>query len=468
MSGQDSLIAELRGLVGPEVVVTPDAQNVIRHTRDYCVLGRPDVGIRALTYPRSTEEVATILCYCNERRIGVQPQGGMTGLSGGAVPTGPCVVLSLERMRAIREIDTAAGTITVEAGVVMEAVQRSADAAGLFFPLDLGGRGSCQIGGNLSTNAGGNRVLRFGMARDLVLGIEAVLADGTVIDALRKVIKNNTGYDLRQLFIGSEGTLGIITAAVLRLFPKPRSVCTGIAAVDDYGAVLELLARARSGFASQLSAFEVMWPEFYRLGTVALGRRPPLEVGHGLYVLIETMGTDPLSEQDHYERVISEAMEAGIVRDAVIAKSERETTEIWSVRDSPGEWQTAGHWPQLGFDVSVPTGEIGDLVGEIRTGLAARWPDLPTLYFGHVADGNLHVSVRHASDTAAALEIERAVYGIVSGRRGSISAEHGIGSLKREFLHFSRSPQEIALMRTLKQAMDPNGILNPGKIFASG
>src|ERR1700733_14435149 len=308
MSAQSTAVANLRALVGAEAVATPDAQNIARHISDYAVQGDAGVGILALTFPRSTDQVAGILRYCNEHRIPVQPQGGMTGLAGGAVPLVPCVVMSLERMRAIRELDSAAGTITVEAGVVMEAVQRAADSADLFFPLDLGGRGTCQIGGNISTNAGGNRVLRFGMARDLVLGVEAVLADGTVINAPRKVIKNNTGYDLRQLFIGSEGTLGIITAVVLRLFPKPRSVSTGLCAVGDYAAVIGLLARARAGFASQLTAFEVMWPDFYRVGTVDLGRKPPLASGHGLYVLIETMDTDDAEDAlDRYERVIGEA-----------------------------------------------------------------------------------------------------------------------------------------------------------------
>jgi FAD/FMN-containing dehydrogenase len=452
--------------VGADIVVAPDADNVVRHTRDYCVQGDPAVGILALTYPRNTGQVAAILRYCNQRRIAVQPQGGMTGLSGGGVPIGPCVVLSLERMRAIKEIDVAAGTITVEAGVIMHAVQQAAEDADLFFPLDLGGRGSCQIGGNLSTNAGGNRVLRFGMARDLVLGVEAVLADGTVIDALRKVIKNNTGYDVRQLFIGTEGTLGIITAVVLRLFPKPRSVCTGLCAVADYAAVLALLSRARAGFASQLTAFEVMWPEFYQVGTADLGVKAPLEPGHGLYVLIETMGTDSQADLARYESVIGEALEAGIVADAVIAQSQRESNELWTVRDSPGEWQKAGHWPQLSFDVSVPTGEIGDLVDEIRANLKRRWPVLAGLYFGHIADGNLHVSIRMSGHSVPALEIEEAIYALVSQRRGSISAEHGIGTLKKDFLHLSRSPEEIALMRTIKRAMDPNGILNPGKIFA--
>jgi FAD/FMN-containing dehydrogenase len=464
-SSQSAIVSELVQRVGADVVVQPDTQNVVRHTRDYCVQGDPAVGILALTYPRNTREVAAILKFCNEHCIAVQPQGGMTGLAGGGVPVGPCVVISMERMRAIRELDVAAGTITVEAGVVMETVQKAADAADLFFPLDLGGRGSCQIGGNVSTNAGGNRVLRFGMARDLVLGIEAVLADGTVIDSLRKVIKNNTGYDLRQLFIGAEGTLGIITAVVLRLFPKPRSVCTGICAVDDYEAVLRLLRSARAGFGSQLTAFEVMWPAFYELATVGLGRKPPLPIGAGAYVLIETMGLDADTDQQRYESVIAQAMEDGIVNDAIIAQSNREVGELWSVRDSPGEWQRTPHWPQLGFDVSVPTGEIGALVGEIDAALSARWPQLRTVYFGHVADGNLHASVGMGGHSVPELEIEEVVYGIAARRRGSISAEHGIGSLKRKFLHYSRSEEELALMRAIKLAMDPNGILNPGKIF---
>lgn len=461
----NDVIADLERCVGADVVVSPDASNLVRHTRDYAVQGDPTVGILALTYPKTAAQVAAIVGYCNAHRVAVQPQGGMTGLAGGAVPVGPCVIVSLERMRAVRELDPAAGTITVEAGVLMETVQKTADAADLFFPLDLGGRGSCQIGGNLSTNAGGNRVLRFGMARDLVLGLEVVLADGSVIDGLRKMIKNNAGYDLRQWFIGTEGTLGIITAAVLRLFPKARSVCTGLCAVDDYAAVLDVLARARSGFASQLTAFEVMWPEFYALSTVGLGRKPPLAQGCGAYVLIETMGTDPGPDQDRFEAVIGAAMEAGVVKDAVVAKSQREAAELWTLRDSPGEWQKAGHWPQLGFDVSVPTGEIGALVGEIGRALHESWPDMFALYFGHIADGNLHVSVRLDGHAGRAPHIEELVFGLVARRRGSISAEHGIGTLKRGALHLSRSPEEIALMRTIKRALDPNGILNPGKVL---
>ncbi len=465
MTTDSTTFTELAALLGTDIVQAIDASNIDRLTHDYCVLGRKDVGILALVLPRNVEQVSQALKYCNDRSIAVVPQGGMTGLAGGAVPIGPSVCISMERLRQIIEVDVAAATITAEAGVAMETIQKAADAADLFFPLDLGGRGSCQIGGNLSTNAGGNRVLRFGMARDLVLGVEAVLADGTIIDSLRKVMKNNTGYDLRQLFIGAEGTLGIITKVVLKLYPKAKSVCTGIMAVDDYPAVLELLKRARTGFASQLTAFEVMWPDFYQLGTVGLGRKPPLDIGAGAYVLIETMGTDPETDQERYESVIGQAMEAGIVKDAIVAQSQREATVLWDVRDSPGEWSKGVHWPQLGFDVSVPTGEIGPRADEIGAVLKDTWPQLKAVFFGHVADGNLHVSVNMSGHDVPELDIERAVYQIVSQRRGSISAEHGIGSLKREFLHYSRSPAELALMRAIKQAMDPKGIMNPGKVI---
>lgn len=464
MTSSSTALEQLTSLLGADIVQAPDATNVGRHLRDFVVSAPAGVEIIALTYPRSTEQVSQILRYCNENNIPVVPQGGMTGLAGGGVPVTRSVVLSLERMRKIEEVDTAAATMTVEAGVVLEAVQKAADAANMFFPLDLGGRGSCQIGGNASTNAGGNRVLRYGMMRDLILGVEAVLADGTVLSSLSKVMKNNTGYDLRQLFVGTEGTLGVITRLVLRLFPKPRTVCTGLCALRDYAAVVEFLRRAKAGFGSTLSAFEVMWPEFYHLGTIALSRQPPLEPKYGIYVLIETMGTDPDSDQHRFETVIGEAVTDGVVEDATIAQSVREAQALWAIRDCPGEFPKI-YWPQMGFDVSVPTGEIGDLAAELRANLTQRWPQIRTVFFGHVGDGNLHLSAHYPDKNAPEHEIESVVYETVARRRGAISAEHGIGSLKREFLRYSRSPQELATMRALKAALDPKGILNPGKVI---
>jgi FAD/FMN-containing dehydrogenase len=458
------IYAQLVEKLGEGVVLAPDSTLIARHTKDFSMTAPESAEIVALTFPHSTEEVSRILRFCHENDLAVVPQGGLTGLNGGAVPVTRCITLSLERMRKVEELDPYASTMTVEAGVVLETVQKLADEAGFMFPLDLGGRGSCQVGGNASTNAGGNRVLRYGMMRDLVLGVEAVLADGTVISSLSKVIKNNSGYDLRQFFIGSEGTLGVITRLVLRLYPKPRSVCTGLVALSDYPSVVEMLSVAKAGFGSTLTAFEVMWPEFYELGTVALERLPPIDAKHGCYVLIETMGTDAQADQTRFEAVIGGAIESGLVQDAVIAQSVRETQSLWAIRDCPGEWPKV-YWPQLSFDVSVPTGEIGDLVEELNDKLQEKWPGIRRVFFGHVADGNLHLSVHKNGVDVSDHDIEAFVYATVETYRGSISAEHGIGMHKVEFLHHSRSPAEIEMMRTMKRALDPKGILNPGKII---
>jgi len=436
-----------------------------RHLHDWMEAAAPGTAL-ALARPRSTEEVGALLRACHRLRLPVVPQGGLTGLAGGAVPVPGCVLLSLERMCGVEEIDAAACTATVLAGTPLETVQQAAWEAGLFFPLDLGARGSCTIGGNLSTNAGGNRVLRYGMARDLVLGLEAVLADGSVVGNLNKMLKNNTGYDLKQLFVGSEGTLGVITRAVLRLHPQPRSTCTALCAVAGYDGVLELLRHVRSGLGSTLSAFEMMWPDFYGLVTRRVaGLAAPLPHGHGAYVLVESMGSDPAHDQAHFEQVLGEALEAGVVADAVIAQSGDETRALWRVRDASGELRRV-FWPHTGFDVSIAAGQIGAFVEDCCDRLRRRWPGLETVFFGHVGDANIHIGVRISEGEQPVAQIEELVYGCVGDWRGSISAEHGIGTLKRAHLHLSRSKNELAIMGLLKRALDPQGILNPGKVFA--
>jgi FAD/FMN-containing dehydrogenase len=457
-------LTDLQRLMGASAVKLGDEAFAPRHMQDFGCPAPPQARLLAAAYPGSTKEVSEVMRWCNAQDLAVVPQGGLTGLVGGATPIGPCLVLSLERMRAVEEVDAAAACMVVEAGVTLERVQKAADEAGFFFPLDLGGRGSAQIGGNASTNAGGNRVLRYGMMRELVLGLEVVLADGTIISSLNRMLKNNAGYDLKQLFIGSEGTLGIITRLVLRLHPKPVSVCTALCAAESYDAVVSLLQRVKTGFAGALSAFEVMWPEFYHVGTTALGRTPPIAEEHGLYVLMETLGGDPVADQARFELVIEEAMKASVVATAVIAQSAKDAQNLWAVRDCPGEFPKV-HWPQFGFDVSIPTGRIGQFVAECRSLMARRWPKAAALYFGHIADSNLHVSVRIDANCPDTHALEEEVFELVGEWRGSISAEHGIGVLKRQFLHLSRTPEEIALMRTLKAALDPKGILNPGKVI---
>jgi FAD/FMN-containing dehydrogenase len=460
-----SALKDLQRVAGEHVVKLGDDIFAPRHMKDFVVSAPEGVEILAAAFPTETAEVAAILRWCNDNRVPVTPQGGLTGVVGGAAPIAPCVVVSLERMRAIEEIDAAAATMTVQAGATLETVQNAADEAGFFFPLDLGGRGAAQIGGNASTNAGGNRVLRYGMMRDLVLGLEAVLADGTVVTSLNKMLKNNTGYDLKQLFIGAEGTLGIITRLVLKLYPKPASQCTALVALNGFDDALALLGRLKSGLGGALSAFELMWPDFYRVGTTALDRTPPIAEGCALYVLTDMLGADPAADSERFETIIAGAAEAGIVVDAVIAKSSAQARALWSIRDCPGEFPRAQHWPQLGFDVSVPIGDMGAFVEEARGLLTSRWPKAQALFFGHIADSNLHISVKLDEHVGSEHEIDDLIYAAVGAWRGSISAEHGIGLAKREYLHFSRSDAELALMRRIKAALDPNGILNPGKVI---
>jgi FAD/FMN-containing dehydrogenase len=397
--------------------------------------------------------VSAVLRLCHEAHVPVIVQGGLTGLAGGANPAGNEIALSLGRLYGIEEVDTASATMVVRAGTPLETCQTAAVDHGLFLALDLGSRGSCHIGGNLATNAGGIRVIRYGMAREQVLGLEVVLADGTILSSMNRMLKNNAGYDLKHLFIGSEGTLGIITRAVLRLHPPPGEIATVLCAAAHYDDVVKLLRHAQSALGG-IVAFEAMWRDYFRFNTHALNLRFFDQEPAFALIIESTMPPEQV------ERFLAGALAEGLIHDAVVARSVREAREIWSVR----EGYPIDTLPNLmNFDVSLPIGQIGDYAEACTTALLKRWPDAHASFFGHVGDSNVHICF--SAQQADAHDVDAIVYGVLGQYHGSISAEHGIGTLKRPWLHLSRSASEIALMRGLKQALDPRGILNPGKVI---
>ena len=455
------LIADIRAVVGAAGIVTGDS---VRERAD--VMGHY-MQATTLVRPASTEEVAAVLRLCHARRQVVVTHGGRTGLVEGTATTEADLILSTERMTAVEYTDVPGRSMRVQAGVTLQRVQEEAEQHDLMFPLDLGGRGSCTIGGNIATNAGGVRVLRYGMMRALVLGVEAVLADGTVLKSLNRMLKNNAGYDLKQLFIGSEGTLGVITRADLRLFARPRSTSTAFVACPDFAQFVKLLGMLDSRLGGTLSVFEAMWPEFYEATTSkATPNSPLLPYGHGMYGLIEAQGADPGADEERLERVLGEAFEAGLVVDAIVAKSEAETRAIWAAREDP--WLIGQqHGATLNFDVSVAIGDMEAYLAKLRAAATQRVPGAKVFRFGHIADGNLHVIVAPGRDDAPTLhDLEALVYGLLREFDGSISAEHGVGIERRHFLEISRTPQEIAAMRAVKAALDPHSLFNPGKVLA--
>jgi FAD/FMN-containing dehydrogenase len=442
-------------------IVSTEADVLETHACDWSGVNRQRP--RAVLRPRSVEEVSAALRACHAAGIAVVPQGGLTGLAGGATPQAGQVVLSLEWLKGIEEIDCDSATMTVLAGTPLEVAQKAAEAAGLYLALDIGSRGSCQIGGNVATNAGGNHVIRYGMARAQVLGLETVLADGTILSALTKVIKNNAGYDLNQLFIGSEGTLGIVTRAVLRLHPPPRSKNTALVATAGYDETVRLLRRLQ-GTLGGISGFEAMWPEFYRYvtGHPSTGTKPMTDA-RPFYALVEFQGSEAERDGARLEECLAEAIEAGEVLDALIAQSEREARGFWTIREGAALDQL----PYLiNFDVSAPTAQLGLLAERLTTALNARWRKGLFFVYGHIGDGNIHLSAWAGGTMGeVAHEMDEIVYGEVRRIGGSISAEHGIGTLKRAYLGHSRSAAEIEVMRRIKAALDPKGILNPGKVI---
>jgi FAD/FMN-containing dehydrogenase len=462
MAAQEAVHA-LREALGSQVVQLPEEFGD-RRVVDWS--GLPGGVPLAVIRPRDTAEVAKALHICSEHGQPVVTQGGLTGLVGGANVQGGEVAISLDRMNKIVEIDPVSSTMTVEAGTPLQVVQEAATAAGFYFPLDLGARGSCSIGGNLATNAGGNRVIKYGMMRDQVLGLEAVLASGKVIGGLNKMIKDNSGYDLRHLLIGSEGTLAIITRAVLRLRPKPTATATAWCGLPSYEAVTTLLSRAQARLAPGVSAFEVMWKGYYDAVLANLDTlRAPLDEAHPFYVLLESVGTDPVRHADAFEEFLGEMLEAGVVSDAALASSDSQALAFWAIRDAPGEYQRfiPNH---AAYDISFSIAQVGEAAQRCDVRLRERWPDATVMIYGHLGDGNIHVVVdvpgmgKHDHD-----EIDDVIYDVTRDFHGSISAEHGIGTKKKHFLHFTRSDNDIESMRAIKAALDPHGLLNPGKVF---
>ena len=468
-----TLLSDLQSLLGFTHVLTGvDAESYVQDWRR-----RYRGSALAVIRPGSTQEVADAVKLCLHHGVPVVPQGGNTGLCGGATPddSGRAVVLSTARLTAIRNLDTDNDTITVEAGCILQAVQEAAAAANRLFPLSLAAEGSCTIGGNLATNAGGTQVLRYGNTRDLALGLEVVTADGEIWNGLRGLRKDNTGYDLRDLYIGSEGTLGIITAATLKLFPRPVASCTALLTLDTIDHAVELLSRARTGFGAALTGFELMSGACLQ-AVVRLfpQQRLPFEGASAespWFALLELSDSESEAHaRERFEAVLGQAIDAGLVDDAVIAANVAQSKALWHLRESiPLAEAELGK--SVKHDVSIPISSIAGFVHKTNALLQARFPGVRHVIFGHLGDGNLHYNVANAAGQTEAelLALQSEIYGVVHdsvhAHSGSISAEHGVGQLKRDELPRYKSPVELALMHRIKRALDPQGLMNPGKVL---
>jgi FAD/FMN-containing dehydrogenase len=460
--------------IGADHVLT-QAHDIAPHLREWRDLFHGQA--LAVVKPGSTQEVAAIVRIAREHGLAIVPQGGNTGLVGGQIPMGeasnepPAIVLSLNRMTRIREVDTLTDTLTIEAGATLHAAQSAAEDAGRLFPLSLASEGSCTIGGNIATNAGGTAVLAYGNMRDLVLGLEVVLADGRIWNGLSKLRKDNTGYDLRHLFIGSEGTLGIVTAAVLKLFAQPRARATAFCAVPSPAIALSLLARTKANGAGTLTTFELM-PRFgldIVLKHVA-GTRDPLAEVHPWYVLIEITSSADAALEAGLSSVLEAASDAGDVLDAVIATSLDQRAAFWRLREAMSETQRL-EGGSIKHDIAVPVASVPAFLAEASAAVLKLIPDARPLPFGHLGDGNIHFNISQpvGADKAAFLarwgEVNAIVHGIVASYHGSVSAEHGIGRLKRGLLAKVKDPVAYDMMRAMKRTLDPDGLFNPGAVL---
>ncbi|WP_245715611.1 FAD-binding oxidoreductase [Propionivibrio dicarboxylicus] len=466
----DTLIASLAAIVGDEHVITVAAE-MVPFLGDW--RGRYRGAARCIVRPANTAEVAAVVRACSAVGVAMVPQGGNTSHCGASIPdnSGQSVLVSLSRLNRIRDLDVPNNTMTVEAGCVLQEIQAAASREGRLFPLSLAAEGSCQIGGNLSTNAGGVQVLRYGNARELVLGLEVVLPSGEIWNGLRGLRKDNTGYDLKQLFIGAEGTLGIITAAVIKLFPQPNAVATAWLAIASPQDAVTLLGKLQAGFGAGLTACELV-------SDISLGMvlrhipeaQAPLERSPW-YLLVELSSSgDADALRVQFEDFLGDAMEAALVNDAVIAQSGEQAARLWDLRERISEAQKIEGF-SIKHDISVPVSRIGEFLDRAGDALNAAYPGIRIVAFGHVGDGNLHYNQskpeagENASFMASQTDVNRIVHDIVHTLGGSISAEHGIGQLKREELQRYKSAIELDMMRAIKQAFDPKGLMNPGKVL---
>ena len=461
--------ARLATIVGEKYVLTEkvDTDPYLKEPRGLFI-----GSTTAVVEPKTTAEVSAILAFANDNGLKIVPQGGNTGLVGGQIPIdGTEIVLSLRRMDAVREIDSTSDTMTVEAGVTLLRCQEAAASVDRLFPLSLAAEGSCTIGGNISTNAGGTQVVAYGNTRALVLGVEVVLADGRVMNGLGKLRKDNTGYDLKQLFIGSEGTLGIVTAAVLEMVPRPRTFGTALIALENPAAAVAVLERAKTAFGKALTGFELM-PRFgVELVLKHLpGARDPMADKYDWYVLIEISSSEEEGVGEDLETVLGDAMEAGLVLDAVIAGSLDQRAALWRIRESMSEVQ--GHeGGSIKHDVSVPIAAVPEVIEQGIRVAEEFIPGIRPVPFGHLGDGNIHFNFTQpvGADKAEFLakwdDLNERVHAVVRAHDGSVSAEHGIGRLKKHLLAEVKDPVSLDIMRAVKSAIDPKGTLNPGKVL---
>ncbi len=457
------MISEFKSVLGESRVLTGE-QLRDRYTHIWKM--NESLQAKALLLPESTEEVSEIMKVCFEYDQPVVVHGGLTNLVGSTETHSEEVVISMERMQAIEEVDESSRTMTVQAGVLLEKIQDAADEKDLLFPLNFGAKGSAQIGGVISTNAGGMRVVRYGMTRNLVLGLEVVLADGTIISSMKKIIKDNSAYDIKQHFIGSEGTLGIVTKAVLRLSEKPISRNCAFIGVNEYDNVVKFLKWMDRGLAGTMSAFELIWKDtFIGMTSPPTEVKPPIPHDYVYYVLVESMGGNHEEDKAALETLLGQAMENGIIEDAAMAHSSADIEWFFRIREDVHAVVSRCDIDQH-FDISLPIAEIGSTIGEISKELA-NIPEVDLIFpFGHVADGNIHYIIGKQNDSKELKKrIDHVVYAPLQALGGSVSAEHGIGLHKKDYLKLCRSESEISLMKQMKSTLDPKNLLNRGKVI---